>query len=200
VTFLLALFEPLQIVLLIAAVIAIVAPLIANGQPDYIDFAVILVIVILDAILETFQAVKARKSVDALKSLSKPVAIVIRDGKQFEIDAADLVIGDLVVIEAGKYIPAELRLIETSDFSIDEAILTGESLVVNKQSKVIKETSILAEKTNIAFMSTFATSGRALGIVIATGSETEVGKIATTINDNATFKTPLEKKLTSFSY
>jgi len=200
VTFLLSLVEPIQILLLIAAVISVVAPYLAAGELEFIDFSVIIAIVLIDAILETVQTVKARKSVDALKSLSKPISVVIRNGKQFEIEAADLVVGDLVVIEAGKYIPAELRIIEAQDFTVDESILTGESLPVIKHSNKIKETKILAERTNIAFMSTFAVSGRALGIVISTGGQTEIGKIAQSLTENADIKTPLEKKLTSFSY
>lgn len=105
-----------------------------------------MLIVIVDAVLETVQTVKARKSVDALKSLSKPKAIVLREHNQKEIDASDLVIGDIVVLEAGKYVPAELRIIESADFMIDEAILTGESVPVEKSQKAIKETTILAEK------------------------------------------------------
>jgi len=200
ITFLLALIEPLQIVLIIAAIISVVAPVIAGQKPEFIDFGVILMIVFLDAILETVQAVQARKSVDALKVLSKPIAVVIRNGKQFEIEASELVVGDLVVIEAGKYIPAELRLVQTSDFEIDESVLTGESNPVRKVAAKIAQTKILADKDNMAFMSTFAVTGRAIGVVVATGANTEIGKIAQTINENADVKTPLEKKLTSFSY
>nr|WP_280123375.1 HAD-IC family P-type ATPase [[Acholeplasma] multilocale] len=205
VTFMLALIEPLQLILIAAAIISVVAPIIAHGAGnltahDFIDFAVIIAIVFIDAILGTVQAVKARKSVDALKSLSKPRAIVIRDGNQKEIDAADLVVGDIVVLEAGKYVPAELRIIDSSDFMIDESILTGESLPVEKTHKDVKETTILAEKINIAFMSTFTTAGRGIGVVIKTGLDTEIGKIAKTVNENADVETPLERKLTKFSY
>ncbi|WP_031542856.1 cation-translocating P-type ATPase [Mesoplasma photuris] len=205
ITFLLSLIEPLQLILVAAAIISVVAPLIASGGEihgvhDFIDFAVIIGIVIIDAILETVQTVKARKSVDALKSLSRPTSVVIRDGMQKEIDASELVVGDIVVLEAGKYVPAELRIIESSDFMIDESILTGESVPVDKTHRTVKETSILAEKTNIAFMSTFTTAGRGIGIVIATALDTEIGKIAKTVNENAHMETPLEKKLASFSY
>jgi len=178
----------------------VVAPVIAGQKPEFVDFGVILMIVFLDAILETVQAVQARKSVDALKVLSKPIAVVIRNGKQFEIEASELVVGDLVVVEAGKYIPAELRLIQTSDFEIDESVLTGESNPVRKVAAKIAQTKILADKDNMAFMSTFAVTGRAIGVVVATGAKTEIGKIAQTINENSDVKTPLEKKLTSFSY
>lgn len=205
ITFLLALVEPLQIILMIAAIISVIAPKIGNWDipleiGDFIDFIVIILIVVIDAILETVQTVKARKSVDSLKSLSRPQAIVIRNNKTFEIDATQLVVGDVVVIEAGRYIPAELRVIESSDFTVDEAILTGESFPVDKHAKAIKKTDILADQTNICFMNTFAVSGRGVGVVIKTGLDTEIGKIAQTINDNKVSQTPLEKKLTKFSY
>ncbi|WP_027063214.1 cation-translocating P-type ATPase [Mesoplasma seiffertii] len=204
-TFLLAFIEPLQIILIIAAIISVVAPLVANNTGhmsfhDFIDFTVIIAIVIIDAILETVQTVKARKSVDALKALSKPRAVVIRDGQQKEVDAAELVVGDIVVLEAGKYVPAELRIIKASDFMIDESILTGESVPVDKHANKINPTVILAEKTNIAFMSTFTTAGRGVGVVIATAINSEIGKIAAAVNSNEEEHTPLEKKLTSFSY
>ncbi|AUF83599.1 cation-translocating P-type ATPase [Mesoplasma syrphidae] len=204
-TFLLAFIEPLQIILIIAAIISVVAPIVANKTGhmsfhDFIDFIVIIAIVIIDAILETVQTVKARKSVDALKALSKPRSVVIRDGQQKEIDAADLVVGDIVVLEAGKYVPAELRIIKASDFMIDESILTGESVPVDKHANKISPTVILAEKKNIAFMSTFTTAGRGIGVVIATAINSEIGKIAAAVNSNEDEHTPLEKKLTSFSY
>ncbi|WP_106078900.1 cation-translocating P-type ATPase [Mesoplasma coleopterae] len=205
VTFLHAFIEPLQLILMFAAVISVIAPLISSpgqkiGFHEFIDFVVIMLIVIVDAVLETVQTVKARKSVDALKSLSKPKAIVLRENNQKEIDASDLVIGDIVVLEAGKYVPAELRIVQSADFMIDEAILTGESVPVEKTHKAIKETTILAEKTNIAFMSTFTTAGRAVGIVIGTGLNTEIGKISEAIDKNEESETPLEKKISKFGY
>ncbi|ATZ18039.1 cation-translocating P-type ATPase [Mesoplasma melaleucae] len=205
VTFLHAFVEPLQLILMFAAVISVVAPLISSiesklGFHEFIDFIVIMLIVIVDAVLETVQTVKARKSVDALKSLSKPKAVVLRDHNQKEIDAADLVEGDIVILEAGKYVPAELRIVQSADFMIDEAILTGESVPVVKTHKVIGAKTILAEKTNIAFMSTFTTSGRAVGIVIGTGLNTEIGKISEAIDKNEESETPLEKKISKFGY
>ncbi|ATZ21598.1 cation-translocating P-type ATPase [Mesoplasma tabanidae] len=205
VTFLHAFLEPLQLILMFAAVISVVAPLISSpgeklGFHEFIDFVVIMLIVIVDAVLETIQTVKARKSVDALKSLSKPKAVVLREHNQKEIDASDLVVGDIVILEAGKYVPAELRIVQSADFMIDEAILTGESVPVEKTHKAIKETTILAEKTNIAFMSTFTTAGRAVGIVIGTGLNTEIGKISEAIDKNEESETPLEKKISKFGY
>ncbi|UZQ30135.1 MAG: cation-translocating P-type ATPase [Spiroplasma phoeniceum] len=199
-----ALIEPIQLILIAAAVISVIAPMIGNNwqiQGEYfIDFSVIAAIVILDAILETIQTVKARKSMAALKSLSKPKAVVIRNDSQQEIPANELTVGDIVILEAGKYVPAELRIIEQSDVFIDEAILTGESVPVHKTAHPIEPTTILAEMKNIAFMSTFITAGRAVGVVIKVGQQTEIGKIATTINETEETATNLEKKLTKFSY
>ncbi|WP_342274765.1 cation-translocating P-type ATPase [Spiroplasma endosymbiont of Cantharis lateralis] len=203
--FLKTLVEPILLVLMGAAVISIIAPIISNKghieASEFIDAIVIFSIVLIDAILETVQTIKARKSMDALKSLSKPKTVVIRNDMQQEIDASELVPGDIVVLEAGKYVPAELRIIEASDLSIDESILTGESVPVQKTHLALKEsTTILADMKNIAFMSTFTTSGRAIGLVIKTGVETEIGKIAKSINENEEESTPLEKKLNSFTY
>ncbi|AOX43891.1 cation-transporting ATPase [Spiroplasma sp. NBRC 100390] len=199
-----ALIEPLQLILIAAAVISVIAPMVGNNWKlrggYFVDFTVIGAIVILDAILETVQTVKARKSMAALKSLSKPKAVVIRNDLQQEIPAHELTVGDIVVLEAGKYVPAELRIIEQSDVFIDEAILTGESVPVHKTDKPIEATTILAEMKNIAFMSTFITAGRAVGVVIKVGQQTEIGKIATTINETEESPTNLEKKLTKFSY
>ncbi|AGR42183.1 cation-translocating P-type ATPase [Spiroplasma diminutum] len=203
--FLKTLVEPILLVLMGAAVISIVAPIISNKGKielsEFIDAIVIFSIVLIDAILETVQTIKARKSMDALKSLSKPKAVVIRNDMQQEIDASELVPGDIVVLEAGKYVPAELRIIESSDLTIDESILTGESLPVEKTHLPLKEiTTILAEMKNVAFMSTFTTSGRAIGVVTKIGENTEIGKIAKSINENEEESTPLEKKLNSFTY
>lgn len=196
--------EPLQIILMLAAVISIIAPGAVNNWKlsahDFIDFIVIMIIVIADAILETIQTVRARKSVNALKSLSKPRAVVLRNKNQKEIDAIDLVVGDVVILEAGKYVPAELRIIESVDFMIDESILTGESVPVEKSHKRIKETAMLADMKNIAFMSTFTTAGRAIGVVIKTAKDSEIGKISKAIDENEQEQTPLEKKLSKFSY
>ncbi|AKU79683.1 cation-translocating P-type ATPase [Spiroplasma turonicum] len=203
--FLKALVEPILLVLIAAAIISIIAQLISNDWKveveEFIDAIVIIVIVLLDAILETLQKLKARKSTDALKSLSKPKAVVLRNGQQQEIDASELTIGDIVILEAGRYVPADIRIIEQSDLSIDESILTGESIPVSKTHLGLKkETDILAEMKNMAFMSTFTTSGRAIGIVVKIAKDTEIGKISDSINNNSEELTPLEKKLNKFTY
>ncbi|ATZ17349.1 cation-transporting ATPase [Williamsoniiplasma luminosum] len=201
----LSLIEPIQILLMTAAIISVLAPRFGRWSEamtweDFIEFIVIILIVVLDAILQTVQTMKARKSVDALKSLSKPRAVVIRDGQQKEIDAENLVVGDIVILEAGKYIPAELRIIEASDLMVDESVLTGESLPVEKSNQQQNSTPILAELKNVVFMSTFTTTGRGIGVVTKTGINTEIGKISQTINENSDKETPLAKKIKKFSY
>ncbi|AXK51154.1 cation-translocating P-type ATPase [Spiroplasma alleghenense] len=205
VIFLKTLMEPLQLILLAAAIISVFTSLVASNwevsADNFIDFIVIICIVIIDGVLETVQEVKARKSMDSLKSFTKPRAVVIRSGHQQEIDASDIVVGDLIVLEAGKYVPADLIMIETSELMVDESILSGESVPVFKTSNPLeKETSILGDMKNAAFMSTFTTAGRGIGMVVRTGSQTEIGKIAESINENDESKTPLEKKLIKFSY
>lgn len=205
VVFLLAFVEPLQIILILAAVISVIAPRIGHwSEPlvftDFIDFIVILIIVLLDATLETVQTLKARKSVNALKSLSKPYAVVIRDGDQITVLAENLVKGDVVIVEAGQYIPADLRLFSAFNCMIDESSLTGESIPVPKEEVIQKSTSILADKKNTAFMGTFVTNGHASGVVIATGMETEIGKIDQAVQSAKDEITPLEKKLKRFSF
>jgi Ca2+-transporting ATPase len=198
------LIEPIQIILIIAALVSVLAPLGAHNwvfnQEDMIDFYVIISIIVIDATMETIQTIKARKSMDALKTLSKPRAVVLRNGQQQEIDASDLVVGDIVILEAGKYVPADLRIIEQSELMIDESILTGESLMVEKTHLPVPETAILAEMKNIAFMSTFTTNGRAIGVVVRVGVATEIGKIAASLSSTKEEATPLEKRLTNFSY
>lgn len=202
--FLKTLVEPIQIILMIAAVISILAQLLSNNWQIsfdvFVDSIVIVSIIMIDAILETVQIIKARKSMDDLKNISKPKAIVIRDGAQKEIEASELTIGDIIVLEPGRYVPAEVRLINSIDLMINESVLTGESVPVEKNSKpMLNDTKILAEMKNIAFMSTIVTAGRATGVVIKIGKETEVGKIATSINENDDEKTPLEKKISRFT-
>lgn len=204
--FLKTIIEPVQIILLLAAVISVIAPISTNNWKlhsfeDMIDFYVIIAIVFIDGILETIQTLKARKSIAALKSLSEPNAVVIRNGQQQVINSSELVIGDVVILEAGKFVPADLRLVETSDFMVDESILTGESNHVLKTADSLKEdTTILGDMKNICFMSTYTTNGRAIGVVINVGKSTEIGKIASEISASKENKTPLERKLTNFSY
>ena len=164
---------------------------------EYIDSIIISLVILINAGIGTFQEVKAGKAIDALLKMSSPKALVKRDGQTKEIDSADLVPGDLVILDAGRVIPADLRLIETVNLQIEESSLTGESLPVHKNAEVSFQNikTPIAEMANMCFMSTIVTAGRGVGIVVETGMNTEVGKIANLLDTDVHQKTPLEKKL-----
>ncbi|MGN9166107.1 calcium-translocating P-type ATPase, SERCA-type [Tissierellaceae bacterium HCP3S3_D8] len=160
------------------------------------DAVVILAIVVLNAFLGIYQEGKAEKSLEALKQMASPTAKVIRNGHLEVIPANTLVPGDIVVLEAGDIIPADLRLIESSNLKIEEASLTGESVPVEKHGNINFDHDVpLGDRTNMAYMSTIVTYGRGRGIVVETGHETEIGKIATAIQSYEDETTPLQKSL-----
>ncbi len=146
---------------------------------DWIEAAAILAIVALNAILGVIQEGRAEEALAALRKLSSPDAIVIRDGQQSIISAGSVVPGDVVVLEAGNFIPADLRVIESVNLKIDEASLTGESVAVDKRADLlVSEDAVLGDRRNMAYMGTTATYGRGKGIIVGTGMQTEIGKIA----------------------
>jgi len=160
------------------------------------DAIIILAVIILNAVIGVIQESKAEKSLEALKKLSSPTALVRRDGIPMEIPAADLVIGDIVLLEAGRVIPADLRLISTVNMKVEESSLTGESVPVQKDAGFVAEGSItLGDRLNMAYMSTSVAYGRGEGVVVKTGMETEIGKIAKMISESADEMTPLQKRL-----
>ncbi|AHI53470.1 cation-transporting ATPase [Spiroplasma sabaudiense Ar-1343] len=194
--FLKGLLEPLSIVLLVTAIIVVVAPYFAGGHPEWVEFGVILGMIFINTLLGMTQELKARSSVKALQRLSNPNATVIRSGKQMEISAHDLVPGDIVILQTGEFIPADIRLISSSHLTVDESALTGESMPVVKNTEVLNDaTPILAEQKNLVFMSTFVQSGRATGIVVEQAPTSTMGKIASTIAETKAQKTPLQLKL-----
>ena len=164
---------------------------------EYIDAVIITLVIFINAAIGTYQEVKAGKAIDALLKMSSPKALVKRDGQTKEIDSAELVPGDIVILDAGRIIPADLRLLDTVNLQIEESSLTGESLPVHKIAESIFDNikMPLAEMENMAFMSTIVTAGRGAGIVVKTGMNTEVGKIADLLDTDSNIKTPLEKKL-----
>lgn len=177
--------------------ILIAASLISAIVGEVSDSIIIVIVILINAIIGVVQENKAEKALEALKSLSTPKALVKRDGNILEIPSEDVVLGDLVIVDAGRYIPADLRLIESINLKIDESAFTGESLPAEKDSSIVLSNDDVAigDKTNMAFMSTLATYGRGSGIVVSTGMDTEIGKIAKmldTKNDNIT---PLQKNL-----
>lgn len=177
--------------------ILIAAALISTFVGEVSDSIIIVIVILINAIIGVVQENKAEKALEALKSLSTPKALVKRDGKILEIPSEDVVLGDLVIIDAGRYIPADLRLIESINLKIDESAFTGESVPAEKDASIVlaKNDVSIGDKLNMAFMSTLATYGRGSGIVVSTGMDTEIGKIAKmldTENDNIT---PLQKNL-----
>lgn len=217
-SFLEQLNDPLIYVLLAAAVISLLLHEIS-------DAVIIAVVVLMNAVVGMIQEGKAQKALDSLKKLTSPHAYVIREGKEKEIPASQLVVGDIVCLDAGCQVPADLRLTRTSSLKVEESALTGESVPIEKDASFIakgaggglrreayeekgleaagkkaagnrKDTHIpLGDRYNMAFMSTIVTYGRGEGIVTATGMDTEIGKIASLINESHEELTPLQKRL-----
>jgi len=187
---LLAQFSDFLVLILIAA--SLVSYFIGETQ----DAIVIIAIVIVNAMLGLYQEGKAEKALEALKKMASPTAKVIRDGKTIEIDSRELVPGDIVILETGDIVPADLRIIESKNLKIDEASLTGESVAVEKDAEKILDGDVsLGDRVNMAYMSTIVTYGRGIGVVVGTGTNTEIGKIATMIQSFDEEATPLQKKL-----
>lgn len=183
------------IVLIIAAIIsAIIAQ--TNGSGDYIDSIIIIAIVIFNAIMGLIQEEKAEKSLEALKKMSAPNAKVRRNGKIREIEASKVVPGDIVMLEAGNYVPADCRLIDSYNLQIEESSLTGETLPTSKQADIIlNANTAMGDLKNMAFATTIVVNGHAEAVVVETGMNTKVGQIAGMIIENESPETPLQKKL-----
>ena len=183
----------LVVILIIAGILSIIT---GNVESTIVIFAVI----ILNAILGTVQYVKAEKSLDSLKALSSPNAKVIRNGVKVEIPSREVVLGDILILEAGDLVVADGRIIENFSLQVNESALTGESESVNKFEQVInKEEVALGDQKNMVFSSSLVTYGRALVIVTSTGMNTELGKIATLMDETQEKKTPLQVSLDDFS-
>lgn len=182
----------LVIILMIAAIISFLL-----GEVE--STIVILIVIILNAILGTVQHTKAEQSLDNLKALTSPVSKVMRNNQIVEIDSEDIVVGDLLYLEAGDYISADGRLVESHNLLINESSLTGESLVVEKSTAPIKEDRVtIGDKKNMVFTGSFVTNGRSIVIVTAIGMETEIGKIANLMDTAKEKKTPLQVSLDNF--
>lgn len=173
------------------------AVVITFAMGEYIDGSIILLVIIINAALGVIQEVKAGNAIEALRNLSAPKTLVIRDEKTEEIESEKIVRGDILVLEAGRFVAADARLLESANLKIEEAALTGESVPSEKNAdaEIQDEHIPLGDQTNMAFMSTVVTYGRGLAVVVETGMNTEVGKIADIINQEKEEKTPLEKRL-----
>lgn len=182
----------LVIILMVAAVISVFLGEVQSS-------IVILVVVILNAILGTVQQIKAEKSLDSLKEMAAPVAKVLRNGQVTEIPSKEVVVGDILVLDAGDYISADGRIIESHSLQINESSLTGESLPIEKMTQVINEREVaLGDKINMVFSGSFVTNGRGKAIVTSIGMNTEIGKIANLLDSAKEKKTPLQVSLEQF--
>ncbi len=186
-------FADLLVVILIAA--AVISMLSGNVESTVVIF----VVIILNAILGTVQYVKAEKSLDSLKELSAPKAKVLRDGNKKEVLSKEIVPGDVLLLEAGDMIVADGRMIANYSLQVNESSLTGESTNVDKKDEIIEKEVALGDRSNMVFSGSLVTYGRANVLVTATGMHTEMGKIATLMNDTKNKKTPLQVSLDDFS-
>ena len=177
-------------------ILLIVAAIVSVALGDYLESGAILAIVVLNAVLGLIQEGRAEAALEALTKLAAPEAQVIRDGHHLTIPARELVPGDLVVLTAGNYVPADLRLIETVNLRLEEAALTGESAAVEKDANLIlRQDASLGDRRNSAFMGTIVSYGRGLGIVVSTGMHTQIGLIAKMLQRVEQEPTPLQRRL-----
>ncbi len=195
--------DPMTLILAIAAIISLVLAIInwkTEGPEGLADVFIIFGVVLINALIGTIQEMKAEKALDALKKMSAPTATVRRDGKTLEIPAEELVTGDIVILEEGRTVPADLRLIKSFSLKADEASLTGESVPAEKDPDIVLSSeSGVGDRVNEVFMSTPVVYGRGEGVVIATGMNTEIGKIASMLSGEGEEETPLQKKLAGLS-
>jgi|GEM_PF-2095443 len=186
-------FKDVMILMLLAA--AVISGLVG----DLNDTIVILIIVVLNAVVGFVQEFRAEKAMEALKKMSAPSANVLRNNAPMVVEAGDLVPGDIVTLEAGAMVPADLRLLESFSLKIEEASLTGESVAVDKQTEELHGEKLpLGDRTSMAYKGTLISYGRGTGVVVATGMETELGRIALLLQEDEAM-TPLQKRLADFS-
>ncbi|MFN6944097.1 MAG: cation-transporting P-type ATPase [Cytophagaceae bacterium] len=179
--------------------ILLVATLASFLLEEYIDGIVIFAVVLINALVGFIQENKALNAIEALSKSMTSKNTVVRDGKKLELDSTEILPGDLVILQAGDKVPADIRLISIKDLRIDESVLTGESVPVNKNANSLKENMVLGDRLNMAYASTMVAFGQGKGIVIGTGDHTEVGRISGFISSSTDIDTPLTKKIKSFS-
>lgn len=193
--------DPMIIILIVAAVISGITAVFEHETPS--DVIIILIVVLINAILGVYQENKAEKAIEALQEMAAATSKVIRDGKVMQIKSEELVVGDVILLEAGDAVPADARIIESASLKIEEAALTGESVPVNKLMDVINLGELkdipLGDRKNMMYMGSSVVYGRGNAVVVATGMDTEMGKIAGALANAQDGQTPLQKKLSQLS-
>lgn len=183
------------IILIISSIVSVIVSNM-QGENDYIDSIIIIAIVILNAIMGLVQETKAEKSIESLKKMTPQISKVLRNSKVQEVDANELVPGDIIILEAGNYVPADCRLIESFNLKIEESSLTGETEPVEKITNKLKQSNVpIGDMKNMAFMATVVVNGHAKAVVTETGMNTKVGKIANMIIEDEAPETPIQRKL-----
>jgi len=202
--FLEQLLNPMILILLIVAIISVIIATINGGHwHEYAEAGIILAVVIINSVLGVFQESKAEKAIEALQEMSAAIAKVRRGGTVTQIPAAELVVGDIVLMEAGDAVPADMRLIQSASLRVEEAALTGESVPVDKLTSVLNGDNdgkvSLGDRKNMAYMGSDVVYGRGEGVVTATAMDTEIGKIAEILQNTQDGETPLQKRLSALS-
>lgn len=188
-------FNDFMVMLLLVAAVVSFAVSYLNGEKDFIDSVIIIAIVVLNALLGVIQESKAQKALEALKKMSAPKAVVLRDGKRREIPSEDVVVGDIMLLETGGYICADGRVSESRSLKTEESAITGESLAVEKDTKKYPKETALGDRKNMVLSGSFVVGGSGRAIAIATGMDTEIGRIADLLAQQDDQETPLQKKL-----
>ncbi len=195
--------DPMNYILMVAIAISLgiaIYEYVTQGTASWLDSIVILIVILLNAVIGTIQEMKAENALEELKKLSAPTCKVRRDGILQEIKAEELVVGDIVILEAGDTVPADLRLLTAVNLKTDESSLTGESLPVSKSAGVVySDVVAIGDRANMVYSSTPVTYGRGEGIVVGTGFDTEIGRIADMLSDSKGDITPLQKRLGDLS-
>ena len=201
--FLTQLADPMIIILIVAAVISAVTATVGGEGESYADVIIIMVVVIINAVLGVYQESKAEKAIEALQEIAAATSKVIRDGKIVTVKSEDVVVGDIVVLEAGDSVPADCRIIECASMKIEESALTGESVPVTKTEAPIdplgSDDVPLGDRKNMCYMGSSVAYGRGKAVVVATGMDTEMGKIADALTQAKDEETPLQIKLNQLS-
>ncbi|MGN1122817.1 MAG: cation-translocating P-type ATPase, partial [Eubacterium sp.] len=201
--FLKQLADPMIIILIVAAVISAITASIGGEGEGYADVIIIMVVVLINAILGVYQESKAEKAIEALQEIAAAKSKVMRDGRLVDVRSEDLVVGDVVLLEAGDSVPADCRIISCASMKIEEAALTGESVPVNKTADIIdplgSDDVPLGDRKNMCYMGSNVVYGHGSAVVVATGMDTEMGKIADALETAEQGQTPLQIKLAQLS-